>query len=190
VLLVLSTMSPLMPPISLHQTVASWRNCHLEARHPAAHPGVLGTFPAPTHPRELIEANPVEKKSLRLKPELNAHTISSRMNESRDTTAPGNPSDSQDARNDGAAYVPKIKLRESDSSHVLFAMHSDSVSSSSRAQLPSSSTEKYPKELYGEDDCENMMNMTEFDEGEYGNDSQPKTAAERRAEKRKMKRFR
>ena len=183
-------MPHLMPPISLHQNVAIWRNGHLGARNPAAHPGVLGTFPAPTQSRELIEAGPLEKKSPRLKPEPNAHAVCPRMNDSRSTIAPSNPSDSQDAKNDGTSYMLKVKLRESDSSHSLFAMPVFALGLALVAQLPSSSTEKYPKELYGGDDCENMMNMTEYDEGECGDDSQPKTAAERRAEKRKMKRFR
>lgn len=184
-------MSTLLAPISLHQTAGGWRNSHLESRHSTVRPAVLGAFPASTQPLEPVEAGSAKKKSIRLKPELIvSHAASSIMKESRGATASGNARGSQGDRGDVASNTLKVKLREPDSSHGLLAADSDSISSNSRGQLLSISTDKYPKDLYGDDDRENVINMTALEEAQHGDDNQPKTAAERRAEKRKMKRFR
>ncbi|KAK2794168.1 hypothetical protein FQN52_009250 [Onygenales sp. PD_12] len=194
-------MSPLMAPISMHQAVTGWHNQQLEARQAVSQSRNYGPFSAVVKACEFLDTEPIDQKPIGLK--LKAHFGSPStcgIKEELDLSPKGNShSENQNAINDNVPDLTTAETRDLDSNpDSLPPMQSSSTRSSPATHMTSVSAdgdhliEGNIEDAEGEGDCENEIDMGDLSEEQPQPEGEDrvKTAAERRAEKRKMKRFR
>ncbi|PGH13567.1 hypothetical protein AJ79_03560 [Helicocarpus griseus UAMH5409] len=203
-------MPQLMAPISMHQAVTGWHNQQLESRQTVSQPRNFGSFQTVMKGCDFLEADPMDHKDIGLK--IKAHFASSTtcqikedptMNTKNVDAEPHDeivdkPETNDVGRNGKAvSAIPSPSARSSSGSHL-----TSNSASGDNIEMSNNSVEGE-----GEGDCENEIDMEIGDDlfevhenqenrQQEQQQQQPvgedrvKTAAERRAEKRKMKRFR
>ena len=182
-------VSPHMSPLSSHSTSSSWHDSNLKLQDPMESSGSCSTFPTPS-PGSGTPITPVDAKpSLPRSHPSFPYSI-------------GTTGDGQNIVNGGGfrhnsessctSEPFKSELSEVNDSDLALSKQSGSPSCSPRNRLTPNSTDADHEEVHGQTNEGSSANAGQPDDGEEKNENgeQPKTAAERRAEKRKMKRFR
>ncbi|PGH11434.1 hypothetical protein AJ80_07113 [Polytolypa hystricis UAMH7299] len=186
-------MSDVMAPISMHQAVTGWHHQQLESRQSLTQPRSCGSFSGIAKPRGFGELEEQDQKPdvLKLK-EMYAAPSSSVIKEEPTSNGEQNlPSNTQIEANHETLDLSKVKHPESDSADSVPTTQSESDRSSPGTHLTAISTDGDHVDANGEIDCENEVDMGEPMQDQQRQLEEPaKTAAEKRAEKRKMKRFR
>jgi hypothetical protein len=172
-----------MPPLSSHSASAGWHDdVNIKLQHPMDSSGSCTTFPTPSPgcgtPVTPIDAKPCLPRSHPSFPYAIGTTDNAggyrHNSESSCTSEP-----------------IKSELSEINDSDLALSKQSGSSSCSPRNRLTPNSADAEHEEAPGETDDDLGASTGDLDGDDLPeNGDQPKTAAERRAEKRKMKRFR
>lgn len=181
-------VSPHMSPISSHSASSGWHDGHLKLQNPMDSPGNCTSFPTPS-PGSGTPVTPIDTKSSlpRSHPSF-PYSIGSTENGHNAINGDGYRHNSESS----CTSEPfRSELSEVNDSDLALSKQSGSSSCSPRNRLTPNSADADHEEAHGETDDDFGATTGEHDGDEQPeNGDQPKTAAERRAEKRKMKRFR
>lgn len=181
-------VSPHMSPITSHSASSSWHDGNLKLQDPMDSSGSCSTFPSPS-PGSGTPVTPVDTKPALPRSHPNfPYSIGSTDNCQK---AINGDSYRHNSASSCTSEPFKTEISEVNDSDLAFSKQSGSSSSSPRNRLTPNSTDADHEEAHGETDEDFGANAGHPDgEEHHENGEQPKTAAERRAEKRKMKRFR
>ena len=178
-------VSPHMSPISSNPASSSWNEGHLKLQHSIDASGTCGAFPTPSQ-RCGTPVTPTDTKPSLLR----SHTSFPYSIGSTESSLNG-ASYRQNSESSGTSEPFKTELNELSDIDPTLSKLSGSSSCSPGNRLTPSSADADHEEALGETDDDLGAITGELDgDSQPEGGEQPKTAAERRAEKRKMKRFR
>lgn len=171
---------------------AGWHDRHSKVQHTLAIRLGFGSFPPIAEEPTRVQVPPIETRPPLIRSHKRfSYSIGSTFGVHHHQSLLSRISNPETLEKEDLHGIPSSRFTDLNRSDPVLAQRSESAPTSPVPQLTPTSAEADQEEAHGEIDDEMEMGLGDLDEEDVPVEGEtPKTVAERRAEKRKMKRFR